>query len=558
MRLSFLGNGQVHTANTTPDGAVLEQNLKNGMEQVAGKMTGETVTGTVVDKHGNEVLISIGKNQLLQAKLDGSIQIDLGKQFTFVVKNAAGGRVTLSPLLTNLVNDPNVSKALQMAGIPETDASVSMVKAMMQEGMPIDKNSLQQMMRSINLNPTANVETLVQMSRLQIPITEDHIFQFEAYKNYEHQISDGIMTIADSLSETMYQLNASGNQTDGIALFRDVLSLLSEAALGGEGKNEQGVVSVWDTLQETDAGSIPSLMGGAVDESNQMMLNSQKMMDGGVNKVFLTELGLTEEETISFAEQLKHAGFTELSEAVLSGQINKHTLFSVMSKLLGEENQFTERTEQTGKLLESPELNKLIKQEFKNQWMLSPEEVSENKKVEELYQRLNQHLNKLSSAFDQNTAQSPLAKAVNTLSGNIDFMNQLNQMLTYVQIPLKMQGQEASGELYVYTNKKNLAKEDGEVSALLHLDMEHLGSVNVHVSMKDQDVSTKFYLEDDRALDLIADHIEILNERLNKRGYQMNTSFIHQEGEKNSVMEEMLNQDKNISVLAGYSFDARA
>lgn len=558
MRLSFLGNGQVHTANTTPDGAVLEQNLKNGMEQVAGKMTGETVTGTVVDKHGNEVLISIGRNQLLQAKLDGSIQIDLGKQFTFVVKNAAGGRVTLSPLLTNLVNDPNVSKALQMAGIPETDASVSMVKAMMQEGMPIDKNSLQQMMRSVNLNPTANVESLVQMSRLQIPITEDHIFQFEAYKNYEHQISDGIMTIADSLSETMYQLNASGKQTDGIALFRDVLSLLSEAALGGEGKNEQGVVSVWDTLQETEAGSIPSLMGGAVDESNQTMLNSQKMMDGGVNKVFLTELGLTEEETISFAEQLKHAGFTELSEAVLSGQINKHTLFSVMSKLLGEENQFPERTEQTGKLLESPELNKLIKQEFKNQWMLSPEEVSENKKVEELYQRLNQHLNKLSNAFDQNTAQSPLAKAVNTLSGNIDFMNQLNQMFTYVQIPLKMQGQEASGELYVYTNKKNLAKEDGEVSALLHLDMEHLGSVNVHVSMKDQNVSTKFYLEDDRALDLIADHIEILNERLNKRGYQMNASFIHQEGEKNSVMEEMLNQDKNISVLAGYSFDARA
>jgi len=168
MKLSFLGNEQVHTANATPEGQVLEQNLKNGVEQLTGKMPGETVSGTIVDKNGNEVLISIGKNQLLQAKLDGSMQVDIGKQFTFAIKSAAGSKVTLSPLFTNLANDPNVSKALQMAGIPESNASVSMVKSMMQEGMPIDKNSLHQMMRNVNLNPTANVETLVQMTRLQI------------------------------------------------------------------------------------------------------------------------------------------------------------------------------------------------------------------------------------------------------------------------------------------------------------------------------------------------------------------------------------------------------
>ena len=87
--------------------------------------------------------------------------------------------------------------------------------------------------------------------------------------------------------------------------------------------------------------------------------------------------------------------------------------------------------------------------------------------------------------------------------------------------------------------------------------MEHLGSVNVHVSMKEQNVSTKFYLQDDSTLDLIADHIDILNERLNKRGYRMSASFSHQD-ENLNVMEEMIKQDKNISILSGYSFDARA
>ncbi len=130
-------------------------------------------------------------------------------------------------------------------------------------------------------------------------------------------------------------------------------------------------------------------------------------------------------------------------------------------------------------------------------------------------------------------------------------------MFTYVQLPLKMQSREANGELFVYTNKKSLTKKDGSVSALLHLDMEYLGSLDVYVALNDQKVSTKFYLKEDSALDLIAQNIDMLNERLQKRGYSMNAEFINRE-ENTNVMEEILKQDKNISVLAGYSFDARA
>ena len=123
----------------------------------------------------------------------------------------------------------------------------------------------------------------------------------------------------------------------------------------------------------------------------------------------------------------------------------------------------------------------------------TPEEVAEEKSVDKLYERLNNQMNRLNQALSQSArADTPLAKTVANVSNNINFMNQLNQMFTYVQIPLKMQGQNANGELFVYTNKKSLAKKDGSVSALLHLDMEHLGSVDVHVSMTSQKVATKF------------------------------------------------------------------
>lgn len=78
--------------------------------------------------------------------------------------------------------------------------------------------------------------------------------------------------------------------------------------------------------------------------------------------------------------------------------------------------------------------------------------------------------------------------------GNIEFMNQLNQAYTYVQVPLKMSGQNANGELYVYTNKKNLRDPDAELSAFLHLDLEHLGSTDVSVKMQHRNVKTNFYM----------------------------------------------------------------
>lgn len=268
-------------------------------------------------------------------------------------------------------------------------------------------------------------------------------------------------------------------------------------------------------------------------------------------------LPLSEKELSELARQLRKAGFSEdLTNAVINNRIGGKELLNELQRLLSQ-GDWPDR-KSLMELLDGKEFKQILKNEMGRQWLLSPEEVAEEKSVDKLYERLNNQMNRLNQALSQSArADTPLARTVSNVSNNINFMNQLNQMFTYVQIPLKMQGQNANGELFVYTNKKSLAKKDGSVSALLHLDMEHLGSVDVHVSMTNQNVSTKFYLQDDSALDLIADNIDILNKRLSDRGYSMNAEFINKE-EGTSVMDEILKQGKNISALAGYSFDARA
>lgn len=144
------------------------------------------------------------------------------------------------------------------------------------------------------------------------------------------------------------------------------------------------------------------------------------------------------------------------------------------------------------------------------------------------------------------------------LSGNIDFINQLNQTFTYIQIPLKMSGQNANGDLYVYSNKKSLAAKDGTVSAYLHLDMDHLGSVDCYVTMRDDHVTTNFKVRDDEVLDLIEQNIGWLDERLQKRGYHLQ-STVSVSDEETSVIQEMEKQLGVGSVpISKVSFDARA
>ena len=98
------------------------------------------------------------------------------------------------------------------------------------------------------------------------------------------------------------------------------------------------------------------------------------------------------------------------------------------------------------------------------------------------------------------------------------------------------------------------------MSALLHLDMEHLGALDVYVAMQQNKVNTNFTLQDESALDLIEQHISLLDERLMKRGYALKAQFQIKEEEvkEGGIMQTILNQEKNISVLSRTSFDMRA
>ena len=554
MRLSSF-SGQVNqnlTEGTVESTSSMEQGLKNGMEAVAGKLPGQSVSGEVLLRNGSDILISMGKNQLLQAKLEGNMSAQPGQMLTFQIKHNSSSKIVLTPLFENTSQDPNVSKALMAAGLPENSITAGMVRAMMQEGLSINRQSLFQMNRLINANPQTDIQTLVQMQRLSLPVTPENIAQFEAYKNYQHQLGESLSDIAEAFTQTFQEITGSGNMEEGLGFYKEVLGILA-------GEAEEGTVqdAVKAPVQGQENGQVQQMQGdvpklgavlGEAAEGELVKDTSAKEAPAksGMPQALPDAMPeLSKEETAELARQLKQAGFPRnLTNAVLTGQISGRKLLGEVEKRLSDEN-IPDR-EALYKLLEGKEFKHLLKNEMTRQWMLTPEEVAKEGSVDKLYERLNSQLNRLNQVLSQTGKENtPLAKTISNTTSNIDFMNQMNQMFTYVQLPLKMQGKNANGELFVYTNKKSLAKKDGSVSALLHLDMEHLGSVDVHVTLNNQKVSTKFYLKDDSVLDFIAQNIDKLNKRLESRGYSATAEFINKEEDTN-VMEEILKQDKNI------------
>lgn len=82
-----------------------------------------------------------------------------------------------------------------------------------------------------------------------------------------------------------------------------------------------------------------------------------------------------------------------------------------------------------------------------------------------------------------------------------------------------MSGQHASGELFVYTNKRHWRREKGS-DCFLHLDLDHLGSTDVSVRMRGREVSTRFYLDNDTAYALLEKIIQCW-----KRGWKKGISL---------------------------------
>lgn len=566
-------------------------------DQIRYVKPGQTLKGEVIAKDGNEVQIRLDRNTVIHARLDRDMNINVGQDLTFEVQKQSqnGGKsgIALRPLYENLTQDANVLKALSAASIPLSEETAAMVSQLMRAGLSIDMDSLQGMYKDMMAFPETALEDLAALRKLGLPINEENLQQIAAYRNLEHQILSGVEKLSEEASATLLDLVDTDPAGAGRLLHEMLRIFGAECGVEGvpgepaetaensaagavqehiaEAVSKDGTILLKNAMAETvldlhaakdgtKTGAEDGAKAGGGQEQPAVVSGNGKAEAADIKEENFKETLLQRlpegEARLAFSEKLiQMGGSPELAAGVRDGSISMQELSNEIVRLL-EKGDFTKRAFR--ELLGNDGFKDLLQNRMEENMLLRADESFGKDAVTKLYSRLQEQTARLAQALQGAGAEnSSMGKSVNQLRENVDFLNQLNQTFTYVQLPLKLSGQNAHGDLYVYTNKKNLARKDGTVSALLHLDMEHLGSMDIYVALSHEKVSTKFYLEREELLDFLEQNMHILNERLSGRGYQMNCEVLTRE-KPVKIIEEMMKQDGAASGLTQYSFDVRA
>ena len=594
-----------------------ELKAASGMQKVVSTMeelsSGSVFEGTVSSVKNGKVTLALSDGQTITARLSGKVPLSQGTPMFFQVKSNDGVTIEIKPYTgAGSGGNPILTNALTEGTVPVTERNLAMVDAMMKEQMPIDKQSLLNMARIANMNPGVDITTVVNMTKLGIPVSPEMAAQFENYMTDEHAILQEMDQAMNELADLAGSHDLTPDQA--VQMNQKILSiLLPEQTAAGESVNTEGQIETGG--QTTAEGQI--LTGGQTTAEGQTTSEGQILTDGRlgaeeqtVNGEQTTTAGQAIQEgtggqaigevlsdqqfsslgrllqnipslvesTKLFPEAMEQDIFIDTLEdesvaqnlmtedaawkavdgkTALDKNLTASDFLRTVSQILSENNGAASQSIQ--KLFGSDAYKSLLRNVMEQQWLIQPEALKQEKKISQLYEKLEQQMRQVEDALKEaGVTKTRFPETAAEVRGNIEFMNQLNQAYTYVQVPLKMSGQNANGELYVYTNKKNLRDPDAELSAFLHLELEHLGSTDVSVKMQHRNVKTNFYMADDASYDLVEKYLPILEQKLKDKGYQCTITMTKEE-KKVSFGDDFLRKDMpQTGTLHRYSFDVRA
>ena len=416
-------------------------------------------------------------------------------------------------------------------------------------------DGLQQNDTGTMVNAGENIETEAAVQQSKDGAAAEGVQKQVQQQNTKDLISMGAAWQEQSAGVAENAENIAGEQTAGNAAqsmqtgidAADVLKN-TQADTAADFKNVQGQTDTLEQILDQNGldhlkrllQNIPTLTGNTdlfeVQEEEDVFVDTMSGDDAG-KKAF--ELAQAEPE-VTLKQSMTAEDFLNTLRDALKQ--NQEYGFAGMTRLFG-----------------SKEFAAILKNRAEKQWLLEPEQLKEASKVSDLYERLDHQMKQMENVMKAaGVTQNSFVQTAADIRSNIEFMNQINQVYTYVQLPLKLSGQNASGDLYVYTNKKNLNDPEAELTAFLHLDLENLGSTDVSIRMKDKNVKTNFYIADDASYDLIEKHLPVLEKRLAQKGYRCSITMSKEE-KKVEFVEDFLQRDMpQAGTLHRYSFDVRA
>ena len=414
-------------------------------------------------------------------------------------------------------------------------------------------------------------------------LSENVIISNEGYdlKQYEAIMSDNqsapIAKKHFNIAELFESLNSVSGESQGIQIMQKLNNFLkidnmlmqgNESVAPNESiaSNEPVLLNESVSSNESVISNEPVLLNESVASNEQVKLQEapEKTDTAIINKKVETAANtigciLSDKQIEELNEQVKKL-LPDLQE-------NNISLYSKDSSVVGILNDIKNMLENTPAnanalrhLFSGNAFRIMLREALEQQWMIKPGDLEKNpKKLDGLYDKIEKQITNMENILKASGTVNSKAEALaDNIRGNIEFMNQINEAYTYVQVPLRMNEKNASGQLYVYTNKKSMSDPDKELSAFLHLDLEHLGGTDVSIKMFHKKVTTNFYLDSDESYALVKQFLPVLEKRLQDKGYNCELN-VNSDSKQMNFVDGFLKKDlPPTGQVHRYSFDMRA
>lgn len=475
-----------------------------GISMLMSMSEGEQFTGEITNITGNQITLSMGDKINITATLADALSYNIGETATFSITSNDGDRIVLKSEnpKPDLLNDQGIRSALQNANLAVNETTVNLVHNLMQHNMPIDADTLNHYVKTLSDIPQATPLDVVLLGKMDIPITADNVAALHDYYNFSEGITGKVDSLIDSVIEAA---------TAEIAPSEDNPEIVNE-------------LPVKDNPQTIQEKITPEKL--QVEDKNIPV------------------------KDVDIAKTTDRQPQAELSDK--STNISKTVKDFVTA--MKPDFDFSKIDESTAK--DPAKLKELIKDVARETFFLKPEEVTKEN-LNKLYEKILTTTKRVAEKMGDNPQAAQIIDNSNTIAKDVHFLNDVNHFMSFVQVPLKMAGQNAHGDLYVYNRGRGKNIQTDDLKALLHLDMDNLGPMDIFVTLHKNNVSTNFKVADDETLSYIEAHLDELNKRLTKLGYNVNLTAAVNDGNY-SFKKSVLDVEIPSVDVKRFSFDVRA
>lgn len=549
--------------NEAVDRSVQNQNVQNinsqnntGGINLRDLAAGDVFRGEIININNQNVEILLDGNEHINATMQQALGLNIGEKLLFQVKDNSDTQLVIRPIANNEVSSELVNKSLLTAGLTINDKNIAIVKELIANGQPIDKQSIINMIKLSSVYANESIDKLIDMTKNGIEINRENLDMYDAYTASSHYISENIMEIRDGILEVFEKLlesdvnfsdftenNVNIEATTGNTTANDITSgNFNENSINPENLIGNTISSDSFTKINTILEDLSNIFDA--DNDNKQISESINVDKNNIyNKESIQEA--SKESTKDFLKMVDSSDtFKELSEVL---------------KNIGENMP----KEAFNNIIKSPVFKEKITKLLMDRLYLNPAKLSEDKKivkneVDKIYDKLNK-LTEMIKNMPENVKSENLSLAGDKLSKNMNFMNELNNIEAYVQVPVKFSEGNKNGDLYVYNRRRNKKINDDTLTAFLHLQLDYLGATDINISMKKNSVTTKFTLDDEISRNLIEDNLGELAERLEKIGYNVtiSTELSEKKSQEFNAILPITSNNENAVSIKRYIFDIR-